>query len=260
MKPEFCPNFDFVVWRGNRRGEVELTRLRCKSWSCEYCAQKNRELWRSHLKKRIGKIGGVWWFVTITSHEGNRESHATLANLRRGLDLLFKRIRRVWKRFEYVRVYEVHKKGAFHAHIVISGLSDRVAYSKSRSGKRAFVPCEQRGWQVWTLKTWFKKSARACKMGYMVDVQRIDTVSKTVNYICKYITKDAQSFFVKGLRRIQTSQGIGAANARKEPDGWQVGKYIFGGEVAGRVLVDLNLKLRINPSYWRDNYSYPPPT
>lgn len=257
MKPQFCPNFDFIVWRYNRLNQVELTRLRCKSWSCDYCAKLNREMWRSHLKKRIGKMGGTWWFITITAHEGSRVSVLTLANLRRGLDLLFKRMRRVWEKIEYVRVFEVHKTGAFHAHLVISGLSDKVLYYHTRAGKRAFRPSEHRGKEVWSLKTWFKKSCRAVKMGYMVDVQRMDSITKTVNYICKYITKSSQAFYEKGLRRIQTSQGIGAVNPRKPASGWQIGKYVWAGEVGKRDLKDLNLKMTIRPSFWRDNYTYP---
>jgi hypothetical protein len=260
LKPAFCPNFDFIVWRKNRLNEVELTRLRCKSWDCEFCADLNRQLWRSHLKKKIAKLGGTWWFLTITSHEGNREKHATLANLRRGLDLLFKRMRKIWKRIEYVRVYELHQTGAYHAHCIISGLSPRIHYYKARSGLRVFEPCDSKGKNVWSLKTWFKKTARACKMGYMVDCQQLDGVAKTVNYICKYITKTTLSYHVKYVRRIQTSQGIGAANPRKEGQGWNIAKYVYMGNVGNSVLVDLNLKIRINPSFWRENYTYPATT
>jgi len=257
LKPAFCPNFDFIVWRRNRLNEVELTRLRCKSWSCDYCARLNRDLWRLHLKKRIGKMGGEWWFVTVTSHEWKREQNASLANLRTGLDLLFKAMRRIWEGIEYVRVYELHTKGAFHAHLVISGLSERVVYRRGRNGVLVFKPSDAKGGKGWSLKTWFKKTCRRYKMGYMVDVQHIAGVAKTVNYITKYITKESQSFVVPGLRRIQTSQGIGAANPRKTGQGWQIAKYIWGTDVANRVVVDLNLKMRINPSYFDENYVYP---
>jgi len=257
LKADFCPNFDFIVWRYNRLNEVELSRLRCKSWSCDFCAELNRQLWRSHLKKRIGKIGGEWWFITITSHEWKREQNASLKNLRTGLDLLFKAMRRIWKGIEYVRVYELHQKGAFHAHLVISGLSARVAHRLGRNGVLVSSATDEKESGSWSLKTWFKKTCRRYKMGYMVDVQHISGVAKTVNYITKYITKQTQNFVVKGLRRIQTSQGIGAANPRKEPAGWNIAKYIWSTDCAGRVVVDLNLKMRINPSFWRENIIYP---
>lgn len=258
MKAQFCPNFSWIVWRHNRLGETEMTRLRCKSWQCEYCAQKNREMWRSHLKKSIGKLGGDWWFITITAHEWNRVKAATLGCLRTGLALLFKRMRRVWKEFDYVRVYELHEKSAFHAHLIISGLSPRVAHRRARSGERTFSPAFDKGKSVWSLKTWFKKTARSCKMGYMVDVQKLNSVAKTVNYICKYITKQAQAFDEPYLRRIETGGRIKAANSRKPAQGWVCDAYVWSSACAGgRVLVDLNLKLRINPTFWRENYTYP---
>lgn len=238
-------------------GQVEVLRLRCKSWQCEYCAAKNREMWRSHLKKRIAALAGEWWFVTVTAHEGNRHSFATLANLRRGLDLLFKRMRKIWKGLEYVRVYEKHRNGGFHAHMVVSGLSPRVAYRKGRNGVRVFSAAQGRGQGVLSLKTWFKKSARAVHMGYMVDVQKLDGVRKTINYVCKYFTKEAQNFHVPHLRRIQTSAGIGAANARKEGQGWRVDKYIWQSDVMGKDVYDLNLKMTIKPAFWERNYTYP---
>lgn len=258
MKPLFCPNFNLIVWRHNRLNQTEMTRLRCKSWQCDYCAALNREMWRSHLKKRISRLGGRWWFITTTSHEGNRSKSGSLQNLRRGLDLLFKRIRKVFGKVEYVRVYEAHQTGAFHAHIIMGGLSSRVAYRRTRSGKRAFEPVEQKGKQVWSLRTWLKKMARTCRMGYMVDVQELSGVQKTVNYICKYVTKEAQNFHVKHLRRIQTSQGIGAANERSKGGQWHIAGYVYGADCQGRDLIDLNYKMTIHPSYWHTNYTYPP--
>jgi len=259
MKPDsaYCPNFDFMVFRRTHL-QVEIVRLRCKSWSCEYCAKFNRDMWRSHLKKRIGKMGGTWWFVTITAHEWNRGAAETLKNLQRGIDLLFKRVRRVWGKVEYVRVYEKHKTGAFHAHLIINGLSDFVAYRRARSGAKTFAPVESKGERVLSCKTWFSRAARACQMGYRVDVQKLDGVQKTVNYVCKYMTKEAQAFTEKGLRRIQASQGIGAANARHKPRGWQAVKYIYAADAAGQPVRDLDLKMTINPSWWRENFTYPP--
>jgi len=252
-----CPNFSLIVWK-KEVGKIIMSRLRCKSWQCDYCAQKNREMWRSHLKKRIGRLAGEWWFITITAAEWYREQAKSLTNLRRGLDLLFKRIRRVFSKIEYVRVYEIHQKGAFHAHMVISGLSNRVAYYRARSGQPAFSPATDRGVHVWSLKTWLSKTARSLKMGYMVDVQQVSGVAKVVNYICKYITKETQAFEVKGLRRIQASQGIGAANARQPGQGWTVAQHVWASDARHAPLYDTNLKLQINPSYWLNNIVYPP--
>lgn len=252
-----CPNFSLVIWK-KQAGKILFSRLRCKSWQCAYCAQKNREMWRSHLKKRIGRLAGEWWFITVTAAEWYREQSKSLANLRQGLDRLFKRIRRVWGKIEYVRVYEIHEKGAFHAHLVMSGLSRRVSYRRARSGQRSYQPSAVRGLETWSLKTWFKKTCRSLKMGYMVDVQEVDGIQKVVNYVCKYMTKAAQAFDEPNLRRIQASGGIGAANARKEPAGWHVANHVWASDARGMPLYDAQLKLQIPGSYWNNNIVYPP--
>lgn len=234
-----------------------MVRLRCKSWQCEYCAEKNRALWRSHLKKRIGHIGGSWWFITITAHERSRSKDTSLANLRAGLDKLLKRLRRVYGRIDYVRVYEVHQKGAFHAHLVVQGLSQRVARMDLRNGEIAFRPFDTvPATRSWGIQTYFRRVAREVGMGYMVDVQAVDTIPQVVNYITKYMTKESQSFWVKGLRRIQASERIGAANQRGE-GGWSVGPYVFGGEVRHSNLRDADLKVTITPEYWQEHVIYP---
>lgn len=255
---EFCPFYSLIVWRLNDNGLPMMARLRCKSWQCEFCEKKNRELWRSHLKKRIGGIGGSWWFITLTAHENTRTPGTSLDNLRSNLDRLFKRIRRVWKRIDYVRVYETHQKGAFHTHIVMQGLSQRVARLVGRNGQEYFRPAEAIIFaKTWGIQTWFRRNARAVGMGYMVDVQELSSTPQVVNYITKYMTKSAQSFNVKGLRRIQTSERIGAANPRGE-GGWQAAKSLYGGQVQYQPVIDLNKKVTIPATYWQDNVSYPP--
>lgn len=254
---DFCPHYSLVVWKRPLSGPVTLVRLRCKSWQCEYCSKKNRELWRSHLKKRIGKIGGSWWFITLTAHEQNRSPGTSLSNLRSNLDRLFKRIKRVWGRVDYVRVYETHETGAFHAHMVVQGLSARVQRYVAANGQEYFRPTDiQRGHGNWGCQTWFRRNARQIGMGYMVDAKMVQTIPEVVNYITKYMTKDAQAFYVKGLRRIQTSQRIGAANPRGE-GGWSVGPVLYGGAIQWEAVRDADLKITIPPEYWKENITYP---
>lgn len=253
----FCPFFSLVVWKQTSTNQWTVVRLRCKSWQCEFCARKNRELWRSHLKKRIGRIGGSWWFITITAHEKKRTAATSLENLRDGLDKLLKRLRRVYGRIDYVRVYETHKTGAFHAHLVVQGLSHRLVRLQAKNGEiyfRAGAP--EKSERTWSIRTWFRRNARALGMGYMVDVQAIDTIPQVVNYVTKYMTKDAQAFYVKGLRRIQASERIGAANPRGE-GGWSVGPHIYGGAVQWGAIRDADLKIVIPPEYWKEHVIYP---
>jgi len=214
-------------------------------------------MWRSHLKKRIGKLGGDWYFLTLTAHENIRTPAGSLDNIRKNLDRLFKRVRRVWGKIQYVRVYEKHKKGAFHTHVVISGLSDRVDRKQARNKQIHYKPASGISYKgTWGVQTWFRRNARELGMGFMVHIVHLDSTAKTVNYITKYLTKDCQNFEHRYLRRIQTSQGIGSPFERGSGD-WNVVTSIWRGMLGDCELTDLNLKMTIPVSYWRDNIVYP---
>jgi len=236
-----------------------MARLRCKSWQCPHCARLNRDMWRSHLKKRIGRMGGQWWFLTMTAHEHIRTPAGSLANIRTNLDRLFKRVRRVWGKIEYVRVYETHQKGAFHVHVIIAGLSARVRRFHARNGQVHYKPDNPEGGKgTWGVQTWFRRNCREIGMGYMVQCVALEGTAKTVNYICKYLTKDAQNFVMKGLRRVQTSQGIGSPNKRGDGT-WTVQPVVFRGNIGGDRLYDSDLKQFVPDEFWQQHITYPQP-
>jgi len=254
---EFCPKFNFIVWKQQSQNSIVMTRLRCKSWQCDHCAKINRDMWRSHLKKRISKLGGDWWFITLTAHENIRTPAGSLDNIRKNLDRLFKRVKRVWGKIEYVRVYEKHIKGAFHVHIIMSGLSARVRRFYARNRQVHYKPVDtETGKGTWGVQTWFKRNCREIGLGYMVQAVWLESTTKTVNYICKYLTKACQDFYERYLRRIQTSQGIGSPFERGSGD-WNVVTSIWRGMLGDCELTDLNLKMTIPKSYWHDNIVYP---
>jgi len=182
-----------------------------------------------------------------------------VANIRDNLDRLFKRLRRIYERISYVRVYEVHKTGAFHAHLLIAGMSERVTVQKAANGVQYFRPrSEGVRARSWSIKTWFKKTARNMGMGYMVDVQELDTHTTAVRYILKYLTKEGQAFEFKNLRRVQVTTDIGSPGKTPET-GWNAALHVTRWDVPkGGTLVDLNEKVRVPPEYWHDNDVYPP--
>jgi len=254
-----CPNFSLLVWRVVDLKTVKMTRLRCKSWTCPYCNKKNRDEWSSHLKKRLPRVAVKWWFVTLTAHEKLRDAGQSLANIRDNIDRLFKRLRRIYERVSYVRVYEVHKTGAFHAHLLVAGMSARVLVQRASNGQTFYRPkpagTEGRSWSI---QTWWKKTARNMGMGYMVDVSPLDTHTTAVRYVLKYMTKDAQGFECKNLRRIQVTTDIGSPGRNPEA-GWNPALHVTRWDVPkGGTLVDLNEKIRVPPEYWQDNDVYPP--
>lgn len=236
-----------------------MTRLRCKSWACPYCNKKNRDEWSSHLKKRLPRVAVKWWFVTLTAHENLRGKGQSLANIRDNLDRLFKRLRRIYERISYVRVYEVHKSGAFHAHLLVAGLSNRVSVRKAGNGQQYFRPRkENETGKSWSVKTWWKKTCREMGMGYMVDCQPLAETQHAVRYVLKYMTKEAQRFECKNLRRVQVTTDIGSPGKTPET-GWNPALHVTRWDVPpGGTLIDLNEKIRVEPEYWQDNDVYPP--
>lgn len=252
-----CPNFSLIAYRNDSQRGWMAFRLRCKSWQCSYCAIQNQKMWRKHLKRRIIDIGGVWYFGTITAPSWNRTPEVTLDIIRTNFDRFMKRLRRVFKSgVEYARIYEVHEDHTFHLHIIISNLSPRVEPYKSRSGSMAFRPVaddQKRG--TWALKTWWKKTLSKCGCGYIADIKNIPA-TQAIGYVTEYMTKQAQDYSVKNLRRIQTSRGIGSPNERSE-ERWIVNDALYGGAIGYAGFIDIDGKTKVPASYWKEHIVFP---
>lgn len=256
----FCSFFKLVVFKESDAGVVVMQRLRCKSWQCPYCAKENRRLWADHLRRRLPRLSANWWFVTLTAHELNRTPENSLENIRSNIDRLFKRLRRIYEKLDYVRVYEVHKKGAFHAHLIIAGLSARVQKHTARNGVHYWRPTlDARGKGNLSIRTFLRRTARHLGMGYMVDVQKVGELRAVTRYIVKYLTKDAQNFSVKGLRRVQTTQRIGGLRTGGT-SGWSVKARVFRSDVPENArLYDADRRVYVPDEYWSENLTYPRP-
>lgn len=256
----FCPFFSLVAYSQTTPETVLMKRVRCGSWQCPYCVRENRRLWAAHLRRRLPQIGDNWWFITLTAHEDHRTPENSLENIRTNIDRYIKRLRRIYGKIEYVRVYEVHKKGAFHAHLILHGLSARLQKGTARTGSEYFAPTDvPKGKGNWSIRTWFRRTSRKLHMGYMVDVQRVDSISEVTNYIVKYLTKAAQNFNAKFLRRVQTSQGVGGLR-QGGASGWNIGARVFRSSIpSGARLYDDDRKLWVGDDYWKENLTYPRP-
>lgn len=257
----FCKKYMKVAWNVTGHRTAVFTRLRCKQWSCEFCATRNAWLWREHLKQRLPEISGEWWLITFTANENTRTRAQSMANIRDHLDRLFKRVRRVFGAIEYVRVYERHPTSeAVHAHLIMSGIAPYVALGYSAKLKPMAIGVLNRNARngIWSVKTWFKINARECKMGYMVDVQLIDgEPERAIWYVTKYLTKSLQDLHEKGLRHVQTTKGIGSPELEKQ-SGWETGAYITTYTFeAGTKVIDLNTGFVIDNDFWEIKGFYP---
>jgi len=226
-----------------------MARTRCKMWDCEYCAERNKVAWRKHLILGIEAIGRLtsWWFVTITAH---RKAHkaktnlSTLKNMQSGLRRLYFRLRHEQKRktgkLEYCRVFEHHKTGKIHAHLILC------AVFRSQNGE-----LDKFGNDLGMLR-WLKDNASECGMGYEVSVKPIIcsngySAMRVAWYVTKYMTKKSQSFlaFPPHVRRIQCSHSFGALQNANDTYTFHIKSAIFPDEIVDRNVTDLNLNKTI---------------
>lgn len=252
-----CENFRFFVLKKPQDAMPIVIEAGCGRWDCDQCSLYLRDKWRSHLKKRILAMPGQWWFLTLTAHSKKRTAAQSIANLRRLLDLLLKRMRRLFGRIDYVRVFEKHRSGAFHAHMVLRGVSPFVAVRRTKK-RTIFSPLDVRDQKAgaWTFKTWLAKASYSLKAGYSVAAKPIANTAQIVGYVTKYMTKSAQMFEIKGLRRVQCSQSIGSPNKRGSGDWLPIGR-VYALDVNYGRFRDVTNKLIITAAYWREHTVYP---
>lgn len=201
-------------------------------------------MWRGWLNARIEALGGMWSFMTLTAHPSAHAHGWTLHNLRDAWKPVYDAIRWRYQRFkpiEYVRVFEKHKSGEYHIH-VLWRLPQHPPYND---------------------REWLKATAAAHGLGWRVDWQGIDVGGETTaiaRYITKYMSKDAQGLMdmPKGLRRIQTSQGIGALKPPPSDEEWFVRSGIYPHDLRlWETVRDVSTGYTIEGDYF-DEFNYYP--
>jgi len=258
-----CTRYLKVAYTVTGPKEALITRLRCKQWSCDYCAAKNAAIWQYWLIERIPQIGSNWWFVTLTASPDERTHVGSLKNIRSNLDRLMKRIKRVFgDDLEYARVYEKHPSSdACHVHFLMYGLTPYVqnGYTVKHKPQSIGVLNRKSRYGCWSVTTWFKKTCGELGMGYILDVQKCTgETEKVVWYIGKYLTKSLQQIHVAYLRHVQVTDGIGKPQFEKSYN-WTPASYITSrtfDEPNTRVH-DIDKDVYIDNNYWEHTGYYP---
>ena len=251
---EYCPHFQAILTASIANGDTLVTRTRCKMWSCEFCAARNREIWRAWLIDNVNKKAGAWSWFTITAHSKKRGERASLTNLRGAWDKLIKRMKRHLGKFEYVRVYEKHKDGSYHAHALISAHFGDIRVRCSNDGSET------------KYSVWLANAAKECGLGYYThadDIPLTQHAGYIVSYISKYIVKIDASFKreLGRVRHIQASQGFGAIESLPELD-WSMRSGIYLDDViahenAGTLIKDINTGEIVTEYNFVTTYIYP---
>ncbi len=199
----YCPNYSVPLnaYKHDEKQHI-LYRARCKQWDCPYCAEINRRVWMARIWKQVEKdITKHWTFFTFTLLGKNHGS--TLSSLlfwRDVWDKFMKRLKREYGSFSYLRVFEPHKSGALHVHMLADFTVPDAKARVNNMGKTVY--------ESEVIKT----HLNALKMGYIHDCREIvpddredgSYMALVASYVGKYMTKDIQS----GVRKLLKDAGL----------------------------------------------------
>lgn len=206
-----CPNtLDITIFGVNRAEKLALIfHPRCKQWSCDYCAELNKDYWIWQATRGaiiITTEGREIQFVTLTSR-GYSTPHSSLHFFRQNWPKLNRRLKyhtnqytkNLGLEWAYFLVPEHHKSGVAHFHLFAATL-----YNTEKT------------WKQWAWETGF---------GWKVDVQPVITPLQASEYVAKYLHKGAGAEkWPKGFMRVRHSQNWPITH-EKPLDGWEWSNY-----------------------------------
>jgi len=268
-KQNYCPNYSQSIVSDTEHGSKLIARTRCKMWSCDYCAKINRKLWQARIMNQV-KIDTdkKWYFWTITlapwDHDGTLHSIQIWRNV---WDKLIKTLKRKLGRFNYLRVFEEHKDGTLHVHMLADESYDDVEIITELN--------EDETKNTRHHSAEFKKLLLKYGLGYIHDIQPI-TDKKKINavhalvasYVTKYLTKNIQSQIrvllkkndMGRIRLIQTSQNWAQVKQQIKSD-WTIGdiKLYEAHDIwkNGGKIVDINNDIELEEIDFHDVGHYP---
>jgi len=267
----YCPAFAGIVVKKelDDDGKKILSRLRCKSWSCPYCASGNRKRWQAFLLDVLPAISEIWSFHTLTLPAWVRENKeftdedrtlASLSLIRANWDKFMKRLKRQLGAVQYFRVFEKHSDGCLHVHFLLSHWIPEDELKVAHGSYNAKKDTWNNHYSYWR---WLKDVAPECGFGVMTSSENLRDPKAGVGYTTKYMTKE-DSFVSDMLskyriRRFQSSQGIGSQDdwGRTE-DYWEMRAFIDESLINQVTYHDANLKMDVRKSMLGSQGEYPP--
>lgn len=189
---ENCPNTKniFVFGVNQEQKSALIFHPRCKLWSCDFCAELNKEYWIAQASRGaiiITSEGRELQFVTLTSR-GYTTPNSSLWFFKQNWPKLSRRIKyhtakdseKSGAEWAYFLVPERHKSGIAHFHLLAAT-------------------------SIGSASLW-KKHAFASGFGYIKDVQNDITPARVVDYVTKYLHKGmGAENWPTGFRRVRHS-------------------------------------------------------
>jgi len=173
----------------------------CKQWDCETCGARNAKTWIAKIINGCNRLGGEWSFLTLTAHRKTRGAFS-VSNLRAGWKKFYNRIlSNIGKNASelyFCKVWEQHRKGSFHLHILIN---------------------------ICLGTRWAKDNAARTGMGNQSDWRKVDNAGQIAGYVAKYSLKNATLerggiAWPKGIRRIETSRNWPKLTPKMKDENW----------------------------------------
>ena len=188
-----------IIGQDENTGRVIVVPLCCKSWNCPKCADRLMEHWVN-----VAVAGQPDRFLTLT---GDPNLHRSPLLMRVAIKNAWSKFVQHWRRgrpkkngrtimpphkLEYIQVWELHKSGYPHLHVLIRG---------------DYIPQPY-------LRQWMIKAG----VGQVVDVRKISDPRLAAAEVMKYTMKAANSTAdaLEGSRIITTSRNY-KPNALDEP-------------------------------------------
>lgn len=190
------PKAPILFGLDNEGKKAIVIRSACKLWSCEACGSRKAKKWIAKVINGINKMGGQWYFCTLTARRDRRTPEKSLKDLRAGWFKLRKRIERKFGKFLYVRIIEQHKDGCYHFHLIMNAPIPT-----------KLIPATDKKKEHYYCK-YLKDTSVACGLGFMADYQPLRSAGGAAYYVAKYLTKSIgknSQGWAKNVHRIRTS-------------------------------------------------------
>ena len=246
-KLQYCPNYSVSISALDTEKKTRyVLRTRCKQWDCEYCAPKNMREWRYRIMATIEKRDAdivppyaydQWYLWTLTlspRYHQNGSTSDSLQQWRKHWNKLMGKLRYNLGKFMYIRVFETHKSGVLHVHMLANRTFDDI--------QQIIEYDEEQNKNIRHNSAKLRAIMLSYGLGTIHDIKPVNTTNFDDNgnarnvsaYVTKYLTKEIQSSVRSELRKkdfthvrmIQTSHGWEQITKQSEYE-WQVGRITY---------------------------------
>jgi len=190
----------------------------CGKWDCAHCARVNVKRFMARIIHGIEALGDEKWYLwtaTLPPHERGFEKSVTAWRTKwRKLyyELKNEQKRQKWGVIHLIRVYEKHKDGTLHIHVISN---QNLQSSKKRGGGwhwREEYKVKRRDHSIYYRSAWLEEKAKKVGLGYICECRPLEA-NKDGNdhyliagYVSKYLTKSDLGNYPKGFHRVEFSQ------------------------------------------------------